>query len=328
MYRAALIGCGRIGGGEVAGDAGIYSHAAAYDACTRTRLVAICDSDASRLAQCGEAWKVSSRYTDAAEMLERERPNIVSVSTPDASHYELISTVLKASGVRAILAEKPLALEVEHARKLLAMTAANGVLLAVNYRRRYAAGYIEARQLLVSGAIGTIQTVSGYYTKGLIHNGTHWFDLARFFAGDVATVSGVDLRRENGTDPTVDAFLQFKSGAAGSLHGCDDSAFTIFEMDLIGTAGRLRVVDFGHVFEMHGVTDSPYYRGYQTLAKTREFSGGMRDLLLHAVEDLVHCLDTGTQPKCSGADGLAALSIASAVRDSVSSGRPVTVQYN
>lgn len=317
-YRAAIIGCGLIGS-AIRGDAsvGIYTHAGAYTACPHTDLVAVCDQDSERVARSGAHWKVAARYADAARMLADQAPDIVSVCTPDATHYELLKAALETPGVRAVLAEKPLAQTIEQAQELVRLAEANHIVLAVNYGRRFAPSHIAIRDFLLSGGIGTLQNVGGYYTKGLLHNGTHWLDLARFWCGDVAWTEARDALGEDGPDPTLDVTLGFAGGAKGHLAGLDARAFTLFEMDLIGTKGRVRVTEAGHTVEVYGAQDSTRYAGYRELAlEDGALSGGLCDVLLHAVEDVVRCLRNNGGPRCSGRDGVAALAIAHAARAS------------
>ncbi len=325
-YRAAVLGCGRIGSLVAADRAalGIYSHTEAYAACPGTELVAVGDSDAGRLAACAEQWGVPARYRSAEALLAEAAVEIVSICTPDATHFALASAALDAPATRAILLEKPLALALEDARTLVARARERGVVLAVNYSRRYAASHAALRDALVTGALGRVQTVAGFYTKGVIHNGTHWFDLARFLVGEVTRVSAFGGPADAVSDPTLDVRLEFASGATAWLQGCDAGAFAIFEMDVVGTAGRVRLVDSGHAFESFRVADSPHYAGYRALARSPGITGGLRDVALHAVEDIVACLDQpGRVPRCSGDDALAALRIALAACESAESGAPV-----
>jgi predicted dehydrogenase len=307
---------------------GIYSHAGAYAVCPETVLAAVCDRDPAKLERCGERWKVAARFRDAEQLLLEHQPEIVSICTPDSTHYDLIRASLTTAGVRAVLAEKPLALTLEQAEEIVRLAHERRVVLLVNYSRRYVESHIRLKDFLRSGGIGDIQTIGGYYTKGTLHNGTHWFDLARFLVGEVARVWGFDVRKEPGDDPTLDAFLEFDCGASAHLHGCDAKAFSIFEMDLIGTRGRVRVTESGHTIETFHVVNSPHYTGYRTLAQENKLEDGMQNQLLHAVEDLVRCLNEGSQPRCSGADGLAALKIALSVRESARSGHAVTLTGN
>jgi predicted dehydrogenase len=330
VYRAAIIGCGMIGS-EFDDDPrvnGIYSHAGAYASCPETSLVAICDSDANKVEHCGQRWNVPARYRDSKQMLAEQRLDIVSICTPDETHYDLICAAIATPGVRAVLAEKPLSLELDQTRQVVGLANARGIVLAVNYSRRYAPSHIRLKEFLSSGGIGEIQTVSGFYTKGLLHNGTHWFDLARFLVGEVVRVWGVDVRKENSLDPTLDAFLDFECGASAYLHGCDKTAFSLFEMDLIGTNGRVRVIESGQTIEFFTVVDDSRFTGYKSLMEKNKISDGLHNELLYVVEDVVRCLNESGQPRCSGADGVETLRIALAVRESAQSGRFVTLSYD
>src|SRR5207253_5065884 len=115
VYRAALIGCGKIGSefDDFPRAAGIYSHAGAYSACSQTELVAVCDLDQSKLDRCASRANVKQRFRDHREMLADIRPDIVSVCTPDSTHYDLLRDVINTSSVKGILAEKPLALKTD-----------------------------------------------------------------------------------------------------------------------------------------------------------------------------------------------------------------------
>jgi predicted dehydrogenase len=296
--KAAVLGLGAIGAGSGAEphpDVGIITHVGAYRACPETELVATCDADPARGAD----------YTDPAALLAAEEPEIVSVATPDATHAELVELCIR-SGVRAILAEKPLALDLETARALVGLAHERGVLLAVNYSRRFSPAFQALRADL---QIGELQHVSGVYVMGLAHNGTHWLDLLRMLAGEPEAVRGWDRLREGGPDPTLDAELTLPGGVGARLAGLDTTRFTAFEMELTGTEGRLRIVQSGHVIERYAVGDDPRHPGYRVLRRTDTISGALRDTTLHAVEQLVR-----GEVACTGGDGVAALALVEAIR--------------
>ena len=327
--RAALLGCGWIGS-EFRTDtpAGIYNHAAAYRACPDTELVAICDSDPAKLNRAGEQWEVAGRYADARELFAQAKPEIVSVCTPDATHFEYLKAALAAPSVRAILAEKPLALEINEAEEIVKESEARGVTLAVNYSRRYSDGHADLRAWIRDGGLGTIVAVGGFYTKGAFHNGTHWFDLARWLVGEIAEVTGFDLLGEKNADPTLDVVLRFENGASGHLQAFDAAAGTLFEMDILGTKGRVRIVEPEGKMTTFDLHESRIYSGYRVFEEGEVRPTRNQDTVLHAVEDLVSCVETGRLPRCSAADGLAAVRVAAAVRDSVRLGRAVRMNAN
>jgi len=327
-YRAALVGCGKIGS-EFADDPrlqGVYTHAGAYAACGDTELVAVCDTDREKAETCARRWGGSASYTEPVRMLREECPEIVSVCTPDHTHFDLICQAIATPSVRAVLAEKPLAMELDAAREIERRARERNVLIAVNYSRRYSLGHACLRDRIRAGHFGEIQAVSGFYTKGTLHNGTHWYDLARFLVGEIESVWAQDVKKENNDDPTLDVFLRFGNGAAGFLHALDARVYSLFELDIVGTLGRVRIVDSGHWFEISMAGDSPYYSGYRTLMQAGKEEGRLEDVTLYAVQDLVGCLTSGGQPRCSAADGVAALEVGFAIRASAMSGQAVSIR--
>jgi predicted dehydrogenase len=328
-YRAALIGCGKIGS-EFADDpkiTDIYTHAGAYSACEDTRLVAVCDSDGEKARKCGERWGVPHIFQNFHTMIEETKPEIISVCTPDPTHYPVICDVMKYRCVRALFAEKPLALSLLEAREIVELAKTRNIILAVNYFRRYAPTIQNIRkEIIEENRIGDIQTVSCLYTKGILHNGTHLLDLSRFLISEIISVHGFSNRCPDSPDPTLDAFIRFENGATGYLHGCDERRFDICEMDIIGSCGRIRIIDSGHTIEHYEVCDDPRYSGYQALSFTGRDTRGMTDTILHGVEDLVDCLNHTTMPRCSGPDGIAALELGLAVCESARTGNVIALE--
>jgi predicted dehydrogenase len=319
-WRAAVIGCGWIGT-AVADDPkadGIQAHAAAYAACAHTTLAGVCDVDAARAAQAARRWGLAHGFSDVAALLERVRPQIVSVCTPDATHAAVLGEVLASPDVRAVVAEKPLALDLAQARSLVELAKRGGVTLVVNYTRRFSPSHRDAQRRIAAGEIGEVVAITGMYTKGLLHNATHWFDLARWLVGDIVRVQAWPGPGDPASgDPTCHVRMTFQQGQTGFLLGLDEQRFTVFEMDCIGTTGRLRITDSGMRLTWSTVADSPHYSGYRTLGLGAESAGGFRDAALRLVEDAVAAQRAGTRPLCSGEDAVAALAVATAARTSL-----------
>jgi predicted dehydrogenase len=323
-----MIGCGRIGDAFADSRAtlGVYSHAEAYVECPRTQLVAVCDRDASHLQRCSDRWQVPGCHSEASALLAAEGAEIISICTPDETHYELAAAAIAAPATRAVLVEKPLALRAEEARNIVALARERQVLLAVNYPRRYAPAYAELRKNLLVGQYGAAQKITGYYGKGLMHNGTHWLDLARYFFGEVSKAQGFPAADSQAFDSTPDARLEFTSGVTAYLHGCDERHFTIFEMDIVTANGRIRLVDSGQTIEVFHAEESRACPGYRYLQPATVTRDALRDVTLHAVQDLAVCLDEpGRQPCSSGKDAVVALEVAAAIRASVQCGEAVAL---
>lgn len=319
-YTAALVGCGKIGSTFaddplMQGD--VFSHAEAYHVCPDTDFFAIADTDSAALAKCGERWAVDKRYSTVAELMEKAQPQIVSVATPTPSHYAIVTQLLASEHLPlAILCEKPIASTIYEAERLVALAKEKGVVLVVMHMRRYASNMRNLREFLRNDGIGELRGVSGWLTKGTLHNGTHWFDLLRYLVGEVEFVSGLDNLNEGGADPTLDVAMKLDSGMLATMRAAEHRNFTICEMDIMGSRGRVQIVDSSYRVDISTAVPSPRYSGYVELVPSAVNMGDRRNVMLHAVEDIVHCLDTGDKPQSSGEDGIAALRIAIAAHES------------
>jgi predicted dehydrogenase len=175
-YRVAIIGCGNIA----------RNHARAWQSIPeRAEIAAIADTDEEALADAGDAWRVAAdhAYSDFREMLDRERPDIVSVCTWTGLHAP--ATI--AAAVRrpkVILCEKPMATSLGEADAMLTACRRNGVKLAIGHMRRFYPGWTQARHLIAEGAIGTPVRAWSAVSEGLLNWGTHLIDGVRYVLGD------------------------------------------------------------------------------------------------------------------------------------------------
>jgi predicted dehydrogenase len=201
-------------------------------------LVAVCDADAARLRAFTEAHPEVRGYTDYGEMLRRETPDIVNVSTPDWMHREHACQAL-AAGAHVLL-EKPMAPSLAEAEALTAAVEASGRRLMVgqNYRRTPMA--MQAKQLLAEGRLGTVFAAasdslqskfrqfarSPWYASpdhprsALLGTGIHSLDLLRWLLGEVeeAFSYGNHLAyAEFPGDDFVLAQFRFQSGVIGRV---------------------------------------------------------------------------------------------------------------
>ncbi len=326
-FTSALIGCGKIGT-DFADDplmrGDVFSHAEAYSVCPDTDLVAIVDTDRVRLERCGERWGINARFATVGPMLDTVQPHIVSVATPTSTHFAIVSQLLASdNSPLAILCEKPLASTIYEAQRVVSLSRDRNVLLIVMHMRRYATNMQNLRRFLRDGGIGDLRNVSGWLTKGTVHNGTHWFDLLRFLVGEVRWVHGINTHGEPGDDPTLDVALKLENGMLATMRSAEVQNFTICEMDIMGTRGRAQIVDSSYRVDISTAMPSPRYGGYVELVPSTVDMGDRKDVMLHAVQDIVHCLRTGAQPQSSGADGLEALRIALAAQESSRTGAVV-----
>lgn len=313
-FRAVVIGCGWIGAGTARDPAivGVQSHAEAYARHPRVTLAGLADHDLTRAETAAAQFGPCDVFDDPAVMLETLRPEIVSICTPDDNHAAMLRLALSQSSTRAVLMEKPLATDVHEARELVQAARQQDVILAVNYSRRFCPAFRRLRDELQQGVFGRVQQVHGYYGKGIIHNGTHWIDLLRCLTGEIVQASVLTTVKPDPQTPSAQFLCA--GGIPATLQALDHTAFTLFEMDIIGTAGRVRILDGGHRILRSRTVESPLYAGYVNLGDEQIEERCLKDAMLHAVDDLVSCLaGHSKQPACTGADAVACLETATAI---------------
>ncbi len=309
-YNAAIVGCGRVGCwlDDDPKRRAIWTHAGAYSACSRTRLVALADVDADARNLAAHRWDVDRVYPDLESMLRGERVDILSVCTPSSSHAALVRAAA-AAGVRAVWCEKPMTVSLREAEALLDV--AKACILAVNHIRRWDRAYAVAREWILAGNAGKVLSVTAWYTHGVSNIGSHLFDILRFLIGEAEWVWAAP-DRSGAADPTLSGMVGFAGGVLCQVVGCG-RGFLLFEIDLIGTDGRVRISENGARVEAWAMVESTRYSDYRESGPpTLLWEGEDERRMLTAVEDIVRCLDVGGEAVCAGRDGLKAVELITA----------------
>jgi predicted dehydrogenase len=128
------------------------------------RLVALSDPVEASLNAAAREFGVDKTYLDWRELLEQERPEVVSVATPNAYHEEISTAALKAGA--HVLCEKPLALDLAGARRMLDVAEETGRRTSVNFRYRWVPSMAFLHELVAAGELGEIRHVFVNYLNG------------------------------------------------------------------------------------------------------------------------------------------------------------------
>ena len=323
-YKTAIIGLGRIAStidDEVQGSSSLlpWSHMGSYLQVQQVEVIAAADTYAEQRETFGGRYGLSNLYADYKEMIERERPDIVSVCTSTKPRAEVVTTIAEMdAGVKAIWTEKPIAMSLAEADSMVAACRSAGIKLAINCLRCWDPWYNKAREMIDSGAIGEVLQVVVYMNDMLSHN-SHGLNLARYLAGGSGRVSWVfgemesDERADSEYDLAGNGYLAFENGSRAYVRLGD---WIYYESDVLGTEGRISAPNDGREFEWwrkadEASTNWPELCRYYFPRPQRIESSGVR-----AVRDLVQCIETGKEPECSGEEGVHDLEVAVALRES------------
>ncbi len=238
--RAAVVG-GHIG----------RTHARGYLDCERTELAAVCDIDPATLDEFGDEFDVERRYTDYETMLRQERPDLLSLGTPQQLHAWMTTLAATRYAPRAIVCEKPMASSTGEGYAMLAACDQNGVKLAIGHQGRFMPRHERVRALIADGAIGDVLVVHAFPPKenaGLMNIGTHTLSYLLYMLGDptpqwvLANVQRQTDRWERGwpCEDLAGLLVEFDSGVRLSLES--DTPPGGVERDqrlFVGTAGMI-----------------------------------------------------------------------------------------
>jgi predicted dehydrogenase len=337
-YRAALIGLGRIADtidDETRGSGWLYpfSHMGSYAEVPEVEVVGASDLYAEQRATFGQRWGIESEhlYDSYESMLERERPDIVSICTsaaPRATIIRDIAAMVKAgrTGVRAIWAEKPLAISLADADGMVAACEDAGILLVTNAMRASDVYYRRARALIDAGELGQMRQVTGYGAGNLSHMGVHLIGAMCVLAGGprpggqrvkwlVGECEDNDPASDN--DLRGNGYMAFENGVRGFFRMLPSGPAT-WTIDAIGDEGAIHITNAneGYEFEIWrmgqsvtGAQETPVRHIFPRPQKI--WSAGVGQ-----VKDIIVCLETGKEPNCPGDMGRHLLEIAIAVRKS------------
>ena len=334
-YRAALIGLGRIADtidDETVGSGWLepFSHMGSYMDVPEVLVVGAADRYREQRDAFGQRWGVSEDklYDSYQEMLERERPDIVSICTHVAPRAEITLDIARMvregrTGVKCIWVEKPMAVSLQEADSMVEACREAGVILMLNAMRASDVYYRRARSLIDEGALGKMLQITGHGSGSLAHMGVHWLGAMCVLAGGSERVSWLvgeaesDDKANSGGDLAGNAYLAFENGARGFCRMMPSGAST-WTLDAIGENGTIAIRNGneGYEFELwrmgqvvEGARPTPVR--YVFPRPQRIWSAGVGQ-----VKDAIECIESGKTPNCSGDMGRHLLEIAIAIRES------------
>ncbi len=325
VYQAGVIGLGQIAW-SIDDDPqrkGIWSHVGAYAESENTTLQAVSSRDEETCKKVQANYAIPAYYTDYRAMLDAEELDIVSICTPIKTHYDIVMACIDA-GVKAIFCEKTLSFDVSEAEAMVSACDEKGIVLAVNFVRRWDSLYRHIGDLLSSGTIGELQTAVCYGSTALHTSASHLIDVMCWYAGTPRWVVGEEadgfVRSVHGVeDPGGIGMVRFDSGVVGFIKGSSPSPKEYMsELDLVGTAGRIRITGDGAQFSVYrfGESDAAPGSGYEILVEQEAASPGKNERMVDAIGDIVQCIENKRQPESSGYSSLCSLRVIDGIRRS------------
>ncbi len=306
-YRAVIVGAGRMAGtidDEVLEyDACVlpYSHAAGYAAVPDVELVAFADQNLEKAQSLQQRYGVARAYEDYREMIERERPDIVSITTPATHHCEAVLFAAE-HGARAIYCEKALCCSLADADRMTAAVESRNIKFNTGTLRRWAVGMETLRDMVDRGELGQLQAVVTYSVGGMLHSASHFFDLMLYLAGDpelewaqgTVTTAGFDPEPER-WDADLSGIGQVRFDNGVMCHLLSTGMWC--EFAAIGSEGAVQIMNNGVDFALRKRQTAVEGRGYVEYVPAPFPAFQRTSPTVRLIEDLVAALDTDGQTR-------------------------------
>jgi predicted dehydrogenase len=338
--RVAAIGSGVIARGR---------HIPAYLALEGVEVVAVVDTNVERAKSIAAQFNIPKFYEDYPEMLDHEKPDLVSICTPPSSHAA-IAIAAVSSGAH-VICEKPMATSALEGEAMIKAAQETNRLLTVVFNLRYTPQAQALKQFVDDGRLGepyfarvcythpAIPSYSVHHIKRLsgggplITSAVHTLDLTLWLMGFPKPVSATAITyqkfyknpvyqaqwKDRQDWPDVEDFLagfvRFENGAALQI-----------ETDWLALANR----SGGEVVGAHGEIHFDPYQAYEVNAQGRavdvtpeppgEWNGHDR-----LIADVIDCIRDGRRPLVKAEEALYGQRIIDALYASAASGRETLI---
>jgi 1,5-anhydro-D-fructose reductase (1,5-anhydro-D-mannitol-forming) len=302
-------------------------------------VAAVASSSPERARRYAGELGIPKAFASVGDLLAEPTIDAIYISTTNEWHEPQALAAIAAE--KHVLCEKPLALTLNSAHRMVAAAASAGVVLGTNHHLRNAATHRKMRELIETGIVGRPLAARVFHAVylpphlqswridrpeaggGVILDITvHDADTLRFALGDeVAEVTAMAANQgmgQAGLEDAVMGVMRFRNGVIAQFH----DAFTAPH----ASTG----------FEVHGTEGSLYGRDVMTQRAIGSVSlrrGGSEEEVPIDHENLyersVRCFNAAIhgegEPAATGADGVQSLAVALAVREAAETGQTVRV---
>lgn len=172
MIKVSIIGCGKMAD----------QHAIQIQRIQDAEIVGVCDKELLMAKDLSERFKIRNYFSDVQEMLEALKPDVVHITTPPQSHFELGKICLEA-GCNLYI-EKPFTVNTAEAVELIRIANEKGLILTAGHNAQFTHAMIRMRELVKSGYLGGkpihMECIYCYdfgdesYAKALLGDSKHW----------------------------------------------------------------------------------------------------------------------------------------------------------
>jgi predicted dehydrogenase len=219
-------------------------------------VTAIASRDIAKAKQAAEALDIPTAYGSYEELLAD--PNIDAIYNPLPNQFHVPWTIKAAEAGKHVLCEKPISLSAAEAKTLIEVRTRTGVKIAEAFMIRSFHQWLRLRELLDSGRIGQLRSVTGFFSYnntdpanirnqvesgggGIYDIGCYLIHASRYAFGRQPNrvVACLDRDPRFQTDRLASAILEFPEGH--SIFTCSTQLIPYQRIHFLGTRGRIEL---------------------------------------------------------------------------------------
>lgn len=327
----AIIGCGFIA----------KKHAAAIHNIVEANLIAVCDTVPEQMEFYSETYGAKP-YGKLSEMLRDLSIDVVCICTPSGLHALIAEEVAEAK--KHIVMEKPIAMSMKDAHRIISAANSNGVKLTIVHPNRFRTAVQETKKILDQRLLGKISHANclvnwnrgqEYYDQApwrgtkshdggvLMNQAIHNLDLLLWFLGkpvEVFSMEATRLRNIEAEDVST-GIIRFESGALANVQASTTVYPTNFEesITLFGEKGTLKIGGTNALYfeklAIQGAEDADLQAIVDRVERDPLGIPGHQRI----IEDLISAIKNNTEPAITGEDGKQVLALVLAFYKSAAS---------
>jgi scyllo-inositol 2-dehydrogenase (NAD+) len=306
-----------------------------------TTVVAVADTNRALADQIAAEFDVPKAYGSAQDLIDDRNVDAVVIVTPTHTHRDIV--IAAAQSKKPTFCEKPPAINLAECSAMADAIDKSGTFFQMGFMRRFDPGYAAAKEKINQGAIGrpvvfkstsrdpfrpSLEYANPVSSGGiLVDMGIHDFDLARWFMGEVETVSAVgavlaypEMASISDNDNAI-ATLVFADGRLGVIDLTRNGVYGYdISTELLGDGGTVRV---GYLRETPIFTMTKNSIAHDTVPYfmerfERAYTLQLQNFAQNVLQD--------RPPAIAISDGVEALRVALAATAACRTGQPVKVQ--
>jgi UDP-N-acetylglucosamine 3-dehydrogenase len=299
------------------------NHARNLKELNETRLLAVCDKDEAKAKAVADLFGIDA-YTDSSKMLKRQDIEAITVCT--------WSTTLAAEAMRAlkagkhVLVEKPMANNVQEARRIIELAKTKHRYLMVGFLMRFIPGVLRIKQAVEKGEIGSVvyataRRVSQWPERigdvGVVKDlAIHDIDVTRYLFNDepVEVYAKAGSFRHKKFEDHAQVLVTFKGGKTAFIEA---NWLTPYKIRKLTVTGSEAIMTLDYITQ-----EITMETAGQTLAPRYEVKEPLKLELQHFANSIME----DKEPVTTGMDGLKALQIAEAALKSARTGRAIRLK--